>query len=442
MLASASRFFLCGATASGKSAVAALLCQRIGGEIINADAFQLYQGLDICTAKPTAEEQAVSQHHLYSVLGPAESCDAQRFHDLAKPAIDQILNRGHWPVVVGGSGLYVKSLTHGLAPLPKGDEALRAQLGRMTPEEKVAELLRLDPAAETNVAFSNDRYVSRALEICILTGRPQSELRQSWRDNQPEFMGALIEREREDLYDRINRRVGLMIQQGAVEEVKALLEESAGQGMNVVGTLVPTDSSSRTGCDCVTSPSPLPSPEATASASNALGGRGGSLLDNQSSARKRSPSTTHDVDNTRDNPWERAGVREKGNRDLSCSVSLPSLERAGVREKGKRDDSIPPTDPSDVTVGRLPDYGVFKAIGVKQIHAYLHGDCSLDQTIADIQQATRRYAKRQATWFKRETGFQTVCLSSDSTAQLAVERILELFPCLLQPPSSAPSLST
>ena len=329
-----------------------MLCQRIGGEIINADAFQLYQGLDLCTAKPTADEQRTTAHHLYSLLGPAESCDAQRFHDLATPAIEEVLSRRRWPVIVGGSGLYVKSLTHGLAPLPKGDDTMRTRLGQMTPEERIAELLRLDPAAETNVPFSNDRYVSRALEICILTGQPQSELRQSWRDNQPEFMGVLLGREREDLYDRINRRVVSMIQGGAVEEVQALLLETTGMDKNVVGTSVPTDSEAGTG--------------------------------------------------------------------------LKSRPRSA----------------NDPAVYPLPDFGVFKAIGVKQIHAYLHGECSLDQTIADIQQATRRYAKRQATWFKRETGFQTVCLSSDSTAQLAVERILELFPCLLQPPSSAPSLST
>lgn len=303
-------FYICGATASGKSAVAVELAHRIGGEVVNADAFQIYQGLDICTAKPSLEEQAGVPHHLLGVLDPAEACDAQRFRDLAAQVIESIAARGKWPLVTGGSGLYLKALTHGLAPLPKADEAVRARLALLTPQERVAELLRLDPEAETNVPLRNDRYVSRALEICVITGQPQSALRATWQGQGPEFMGVQITREREELYHRINERVNRMISAGLVAEIAAL------------GTA----------------------------------------------------STTAE-----------------------------------------------------------------KAIGVREIRAHLNEGLPLEAAIEAIQQASRRYAKRQGTWFRRERGFQTICLPSESAPSMAADLIIDLFPCLKHPPITAPS---
>lgn len=317
-------FYLCGPTASGKSACAVALATRIGGEIVNADAFQLYAGLDQLTAKPSADEQAAVPHHLVGVLAPDDACDAQRFRALALPVIQDILARGKWPIVVGGSGLYLKSLTHGLAPLPPADPTVRAELAALTPEARIAELLRLDPAAPDNVPLQNDRYVTRALEICLLTGQPQSALRASWQQDQPTFLGAFLHRERDDLYHRINQRVRTMIETGALDEVRTLL---AG-------------------------PSVAP----------------------------RHPT-------------------------LAPDTPLP------------------------------PDTGLYKAIGVRELATHLRGECTLQEAIAAIQQATRRYAKRQFTWFKREHGFQTVCLTSDSTAQSMLDSILERFPSLLQSPT-------
>lgn len=306
---------IAGGTASGKSALALALAERIGGEIVNADAFQLYCGLEICTAKPSAAEFAQVPHHLYGVLDWQETCDAQRYRELAEPVILSIAARGRWPIVVGGSGLYLKALTHGLAPVPKGDAATRESIARMTPAERIAELLRLDPRAADNVPLENDRYVSRALEICLLTGQPQSALRQQWAaGEEPQFMGVLLQREREDLYQRINARVDTMMERGLVQEIAAMGE-------------------------------------------------------------------------------------------LSLTAE--------------------------------------KAIGVREVRALLGGELTEVEAIAAIQQSTRRYAKRQTTWFKRERGFQTICLTPDSTASSAVERILELFPCVQSPPSlSVPSSST
>ncbi len=212
-------FYLVGPTGSGKSALALALAEAWGGEVVNADAFQLYRGLDICTAKPGPDEMRRLPHHLYGVLALNELSDAAFYAELARPVIADILSRGRAPIVVGGSGLYVKALTHGLSPLPS-DEALRRKLAELTPAERVCWLLERDPEAATTVNLKNDRYVSRALEICLLTGEPQSRLRQAWRADPPEYHGVRLTWEREALHDRINQRTRAMMEAGLVEEIR------------------------------------------------------------------------------------------------------------------------------------------------------------------------------------------------------------------------------
>jgi tRNA dimethylallyltransferase len=119
-------FFVCGSTAAGKSARALELARDLDGEIVNADAFQLYRGLEVLTAAPTAADQARVPHHLYGVLAPDQPVDAMAYLRLVVPVIDEILHRGRLPIVTGGSGLYLKFLSHGPSPLPPGDPALRA----------------------------------------------------------------------------------------------------------------------------------------------------------------------------------------------------------------------------------------------------------------------------------------------------------------------------
>jgi tRNA dimethylallyltransferase len=293
-----STIFLAGPTASGKSALALELASQVDGEIVNADAFQLYAGLDVLTAKPSAADFPRVPHHLYGVLPLTEACDAQRYHDLAKPVLEEIASRGKTPLVVGGSGLYLKALTHGLAPLPQGDAAMREKLRLMPLEQKVAELLTLDPAAATTVNLRNPRYVERALEICLLTGKPQSELRQSFQNATPDIRGLVLNWEREALCRRIEARTRQMLASGAIEEVAALGE-----------------------------------------------------------------------------------------------VSLTAC----------------------------------KAIGIREIRDHLTGKLTREQTIEAISIATRQYAKRQATWFRRETCYQTICLDSSSTAQSALDTALRLI---------------
>jgi tRNA dimethylallyltransferase len=223
--------FLCGPTASGKSALAAALAARLGGEVVNADAYQLYRGLDLLTAAPTEAEREAVPHHLFGVLGPDECCDAMRYRTMALPVIDAIRARGRVPVVTGGSGLYLKFLTHGPSPLPAGDPALRAELEARPLESLVAELRRLDPVEAARTNLRNRRYVSRALEICRLAGRPCSELRDDWRQAAERvergLAGLVIRRQRDDLHRRIQRRTESMLDAGAIGEVAGLGRASA-----------------------------------------------------------------------------------------------------------------------------------------------------------------------------------------------------------------------
>ena len=213
--------YIVGPTASGKSALAIALAERIGGEVVNADAFQLYRGLEICTAKPGATDFARVPHHLYGVIDPAELCDAQRFCDLARTAITEIIERGKTPILVGGSGLYIKSLTHGLAPLPT-NSFLRGKLSHLTAKERIAWLLHRDINAEINVNLKNDRHVSRALEVCLLSGQPQSQIRQDWLQNQPQYQGVRLLWDRALLNERIDHRVQEMVRAGLVAEIATL----------------------------------------------------------------------------------------------------------------------------------------------------------------------------------------------------------------------------
>lgn len=223
-------FYICGPTASGKSSLALKMAAELDGEIVNADAFQLYRGLEIVSAAPSAEERGIVPHHLYGVLNPTDSADAQLYVKLAKPVIAEIQSRGKTPIITGGSGLYLKFLTHGAAPLPTGDAALRAQMDARPLDDLVAELEALDPVEASRTALQNRRFVSRALEICILSGQKASDLRDGWEQQTAEISsklkGLVIQRTRPDLHARIAKRTRMMLDGGAVEEVAALAEIS------------------------------------------------------------------------------------------------------------------------------------------------------------------------------------------------------------------------
>lgn len=220
--------YVCGATASGKTAYALELAAELDGEIVNGDAFQLFRGIEVLSAAPSEEEKEGFPHHLFGVLEPGESCDAGRYAEMVQPVISEICGRGKTPVVVGGSGLYLKFLTHGPSPLPKGDLGMREEMEKRSLEDLLEELEQLDPVEAAQVNRANKRYVSRSLEICLLSGEKVSELRDGWERKTSELDASLhgvwLVRERADLHDRIARRTKQMLSGGAIEEALVLPE--------------------------------------------------------------------------------------------------------------------------------------------------------------------------------------------------------------------------
>ena len=296
-----SPIYIAGQTGSGKTGVSIELARRLDSSavIINADAFQIYRGIGILAATPTAEERAEIPHFLFEIFPVSQTCDAAHFSELARGEINR-QSETAVPIVVGGSGLYLKAITHGFAPTPPGDEKIRARLDAKSLEELVAEYQKLDPVGAEKTNLKNRRYVSRNLEICLITGEPASEIKDHWEIESPQFNGIYLERDRADIYDRINRRTFQMFEQGVVAEISEL-----------------TESASETAA---------------------------------------------------------------------------------------------------------------KAIGWKEIQMLLREEISEEKCIANIQQITRRFAKRQETWFKREPQFQRVRCEPDDSSETIVDRILEIFP--------------
>lgn len=280
-------FFIVGPTATGKSELAADVALKLGAEIVSADAFQIYRGLDLLTAKPDQVTLAKVPHHLIGTVPVSEGMNVEKYRAAAEAVIGDIHARGNSVIVVGGSGLYVKALTHGLANLPGANSKLRAQLEEATIEELFRSLSALDPAAAKQIDLQNKRRLVRAVEVCLLTGKPFSAERTQWNESLPDN-GILVYRDRADLYARINQRVEQMFESGAVEEVRG-------------------------------------------------------------------------------------------------------LTNAGSTAE--------------------------KTLGVAEIRALLAGEISQAECIARIQQATRRYAKRQLTWFQRQTNFPSLNLSVNGSSE-------------------------
>ncbi|MBA3650856.1 MAG: tRNA (adenosine(37)-N6)-dimethylallyltransferase MiaA [Chthoniobacterales bacterium] len=215
-------FFIVGPTASGKSELAADVAARCGAEVVNADAFQVYRGLPLLTAQPDEATLRMVPHHLVGVVSPSEEMSAAKFRELALNAIQEINRRGKLAIVAGGSGLYLKALTHGLAPLPAVDQKLRAELDALSLEDLNTRLLAVDPLGAETIDRKNKRRLVRALEIFAQTQRPASEQRREWSQEMAELHGVFVFRERTELNARIDRRVKEMLRQGVTKEVAAL----------------------------------------------------------------------------------------------------------------------------------------------------------------------------------------------------------------------------
>jgi tRNA dimethylallyltransferase len=288
-------FFIVGPTAVGKTELAAEVAQRTGAEIVSADAFQIYCGLDLLTAKPDKSTLAKAPHHLIGAVPLSEELNLEKY----RAAADAIIRRGKPIIVVGGTGLYVKALTHGVAKLPAANKPIREKLERATSAELFRSLRTLDPIGAEKVDSQNRRRLIRAVEVCLVTGKPFSAQRTEWHEVTP-ANGVLLDRNRAELYARINQRVEEMFVAGVVDEVRA--------------------------------------------------------------------------------------AKNIG----------PTAE---------------------------------KTLGLRDIQALIAGEISKTECIARIQQLTRRYAKRQLTWFRRQTNFPSLNLSAHDPAE-AVELISQSASCV------------
>jgi tRNA dimethylallyltransferase len=235
-------FFIVGPTASGKSQVAADIAGEIDAEIVSADAFQLYRGLNLLTAKPDPLLLAQAPHHMIGTVPITEEMNAEKYRRAAAAAIAEINSRGKRALVVGGTGLYVKALTHGLASLPESDPKIREKLNTMSLDELGGQLAAVDPATAQRTDLNNRRRVTRALEICLLTGKPTSHVlgtagpfgaaraqanNRGWTGSSRTAAGVFVFRDREELYNRINQRVEAMFEHGVVDEVRTVGATSA-----------------------------------------------------------------------------------------------------------------------------------------------------------------------------------------------------------------------
>ncbi|MFV1920732.1 tRNA (adenosine(37)-N6)-dimethylallyltransferase MiaA [Sphingomonas sp. MJ1 (PH-R8)] len=272
---------IAGPTASGKSALAIAVAERHRGTVINADSAQVYRDLRVLSARPSMEEEAQVPHRLFGHVDGGEDYSAARWAAEARAAIDTTLAEERLPVLVGGTGLYLRTLLDGIAPVPEIDPAIRAEVRALPVAEAHAALARLDPQAAERLRASDTTRVARALEVVRSTGRPLAEwqaAREGGIADRIDLVPLVLLPDRPWLVERCDRRLEAMFGGGAVEEVAALL------------------------------------------------------------------------------------ARE----DLS------------------------------------PDAPVRRAIGVPQIAAYLQGEISREQALAESRLATRQYAKRQYTWFRNQ----------------------------------------
>ncbi len=293
-----------GATATGKSALGLFLAEHLDGEIINADALQVYRGLDIGTAKPGPEERARVPHHLIDILEPHERYSAGDFARRAREAVEEIRGRGRRPIVVGGSGLYLRALLEGLSPIPPGDPEVRQRLRERLDTEGLsalaAELRERDPETAARLGAGDTQRILRALEVSLVSGEPLSAYisRQPFGAERIVALRVGLTLPRGILYDQIAGRVARMVEKGWVEEVRGLLAK-----------------------------------------------------------------------------------------------------------------------------GLSPDLPAFQAIGYRQLVHYLEGAWSLDRAIAETIRSTRRFAKRQETWFRKEPDI--TWFSAQELNRLLFNRVLD-----------------
>lgn len=229
---------LAGPTAVGKSELSLKLAREIGGEIISADSMQVYCGMDIGSAKLSPSQRQEIPHHLLDILDPKEEFHVVRFQELARQAISEICGRGHIPILTGGTGFYIQALLYDIDFTDNDDDSsLRSSLEKLAADEGAdalyKRLLAVDPEACEQIHKNNIKRVIRALEFYEKTGTPISEHNKKQRQNSSPYRYAyfVLNDDRSRLYERIDRRVELMLAQGLVEEVKRLAAKGCTRDM-------------------------------------------------------------------------------------------------------------------------------------------------------------------------------------------------------------------
>lgn len=219
-----------GPTASGKSSLAMKVAENLPCEIISADSMQVYRGMDIGTAKPTRAEQKDVKHHLIDILDIHERLDVYSWVKKAKEAIELIQKKKNIPLIVGGSGMYIRALLYGLDPLPASVQ-LQNELYKEYEEDcnntrLILDLTKIDPQAVNNFG-NNKRKLLRALEVFLLTGKPMTQQHELWQQDKLQYPVAAYyaSRERANLYDRIKTRTNIMLESGWIEETESLIKK-------------------------------------------------------------------------------------------------------------------------------------------------------------------------------------------------------------------------
>ena len=231
---------IAGPTASGKSALALALAERTGGAIVNADSAQIYRDLPILSAAPSRAERQRAEHRLYGIRDGSKPCSAAEWSALAKVEIARLHKEGRLPVLVGGTGLYLRTLLDGIAPVPPIDPAIRARVRGNGVADNLAKLRPLDPIAAAKLNPADTTRIARALEVVESTGKTLAE----WQENREGGIGDMIEPKplvllppRSWLYERCDRRFATMVEEGAVAEVKALLQRKLDPQLPVMRTI-------------------------------------------------------------------------------------------------------------------------------------------------------------------------------------------------------------
>ncbi|MGW8272227.1 MAG: tRNA (adenosine(37)-N6)-dimethylallyltransferase MiaA [Thermodesulfovibrionales bacterium] len=295
-------FVLLGPTGVGKTEASILVAQELGTEIISADSMQVYRHMDIGTAKPSRELLATVTHHMIDVVDPASPFSTGKYLDMVLPVIDALQSMGRNPLVVGGTGLYIKAMTRGLFTAPAANESLRAELLSLEQEREGilhARLMRIDPIAARRIPPGDIRRILRALEVSITAGSPISILQRKATKPLPyRFVKIGLSRTRSELYRMIGERVEQMFACGLVQEVERLLMLS-------------------------------------------------------------------------------------------------------------------------------PCYTALQAIGYKEVIQYLRGAAGLEETVDLVKRSTRRYAKRQYTWFRKEDGIMWIDITGIMDSGVISGKILE-----------------